>query len=176
MMNSRERWERLEELVEALGDADSLEEIIQVIRISARGIVGAEGITIVKREGDMVHYVAEDAVSPLWTGQCFPITACISGLAMLARHAIIIPDVFADPRVPHAAYEPTFVKSMAMFPVGLDDPVAAVGAYWARTGEIDGETIELMLSATRSMGTLIGALDLKERAASPAPFNRPSAG
>lgn len=175
-MNSSERWERLEELVEALGDADTLEEIIQVIRISARGIVGADGITIVKREGDMVHYVAEDAVSPLWTGQRFPITACISGLAMLMREPIVIPDVFADPRVPHAAYEPTFVKSMAMFPVGLDDPVMAVGAYWARAGEIDAETIELMRTATRSMGTPIAALYGQRTASQPAPLSRPSAG
>jgi response regulator RpfG family c-di-GMP phosphodiesterase len=34
--------------------------------------------------------------------------------------------------VPHAAYRPTFVKSMVMTPVRRDDPIAAIGAYWRR--------------------------------------------
>lgn len=33
--------------------------------------------------------------------------------------------------MPHAAYRPTFVKSLAMMPVRDRDPIAAIGVYWA---------------------------------------------
>ena len=51
---------------------------------------------------------------------------------MTNRQAVAIPDIYADPRIPHEAYRPTFVKSMAMVPVHDPDPIAAIGAYWAR--------------------------------------------
>lgn len=156
--NSSGRWSRLKEVVADVTDAESLEEVIQVIRISARAVAGADGITFVRREGDFVHYVAEDAISPLWSGQSFPINSCISGIAMLAREPVIISDVFADPRVPHQAYEPTFVKSMAMFPVGVDQMPAAIGAYWSRAGNIDDDTIAILAALAKATGTALHAL------------------
>jgi hypothetical protein len=50
---------------------------------------------------------------------------------MIHRQAAIIEDVYADPRVPKDAYRPTLVKSMAMIPVRVEDPTAAIGTYWA---------------------------------------------
>ena len=152
------RWSRLQEIASDLADAESLDEVIQVIRISARTVAGADGITFVRREGDFVHYVAEDAIGPLWSGQSFPIASCISGIAMLAREPVIIPDVFADPRVPHRAYEPTFVKSMAMFPVGVDQMPAAIGAYWSRPGNIDEDTIDILAALAKTTGATLDAL------------------
>ena len=156
--NSSGRWSRLKEVVADVTDAESLDEVIQLIRISARAVAGADGITFVRREGDFVHYVAEDAIGPLWSGQRFPINSCISGIAMLTREPIIIPDVFADPRVPHQAYEPTFVKSMAMFPVGMDQMPGAIGAYWSRTGSIDDDTIAILAALAKATGTTLHAL------------------
>ena len=152
------RRKRLNELMEMLAMAESLDEAVQTIRISARMIVGADGITIVMREGDIVHYVAEDAIGRLWAGRRFPAQSCISGIAMTTRTPVVIPDVYADPRVPHEAYRPTFVKSMAMFPVGAGEPVAAIGAYWARAGEIDPETLDLLDTLTRSAATVFDTL------------------
>jgi two-component sensor histidine kinase len=67
----------------------------------------------------------------MWKGQRFPMTACISGWAMLHGQTVVIPDIYADPRIPHDAYRPTFVKSLVMTPVRPKDPIAAIGAYWA---------------------------------------------
>ena len=153
------RWNRLGEVIKSLTTAQSIEEAVQIIRFSARLIAGADGITIVRREGNMVHYIAEDAVGPLWTSRRFPIESCVSGLAMLARKPVIIPNVFADPRVPHYAYEPTFVKSMAMFPVGVDEPVAAIGAYWQKAGEVEQETIDLLRTLARSTAAVFDNLE-----------------
>ena len=66
---------------------------------------------------------------PLWKGQRFPLSACISGWAMLNAQTAVIEDVFEDPRIPYDAYLPTFVKSLIMTPVG-EKNVAAMGAYW----------------------------------------------
>jgi PAS domain-containing protein len=43
----------------------------------------------------------------------------------------VIPDIYADPRIPHEAYRQTFVKSLAAVPIRRGEPIGAVGAYWA---------------------------------------------
>ena len=50
---------------------------------------------------------------------------------MLNRQHVVIPDIYSDDRIPHDAYRPTFVKSLVMVPVRREDPIAAIGAYWA---------------------------------------------
>jgi signal transduction histidine kinase/ActR/RegA family two-component response regulator len=49
---------------------------------------------------------------------------------MLERQAARIPDIYVDARIPHDAYRPTFVKSLAMVPIRSSDPIGAIGAYW----------------------------------------------
>lgn len=122
----------IEDLALELSMARGIDEVMAVIRTHARNIVGADGITFVLRDGDQCFYADEDAISPLWKGQRFPLSACVSGWAMLHREMVVIEDIYADDRVPHAAYRATFVKSMVMTPVRRDDPVAAIGAYWRR--------------------------------------------
>jgi len=103
--------------------------VIEAVRETARTVCGSDGITFVLRDGEMCHYVEEDAIGPLWKGQKFPLSACISGWAMLNAKTAVIEDVFADPRIPYDAYLPTFVQSLIMTPVG-EKHVAAMGAYW----------------------------------------------
>ena len=83
------------------------------------------------RKGNHCYYADEDAIGPLWKGRQFPIETCISGWAMLNRQHVVIPDIYSDDRIPHDAYRPTFVKSLMMVPVRREDPIAAIGAYWA---------------------------------------------
>lgn len=122
----------VEDLVLALSMARGLDEIMAIVRTRVRALVGADGITFVLRDGDKCYYADEDAITPLWKGQSFPAETCISGWAMIHREVVTIEDIYADDRIPHAAYRPTFVKSLAMVPVRREDPVAAIGAYWAR--------------------------------------------
>lgn len=51
---------------------------------------------------------------------------------MLHKQPAVIPDIYADARVPHDAYRPTFVKSLAMVPIRRRDPLGALGTYWAQ--------------------------------------------
>jgi hypothetical protein len=125
-----ERYRLLGEANRLLALAASIDDVLEVLRAQARAIADADGVAVIKRVGDEVAYVGEDAIAPLWTGQNFPIERCITGMAILQREAIEIPDIARDMRVPLNAYLSTFVKSMAAFPLGGPAPIAALGLYW----------------------------------------------
>jgi len=137
----RSRHERLAQAIGLLDSASGPDDATAILRGHARAIAAADGITVVLREGNEVFYAAEDAISPLWTGQRFPVERCISGLAIMAGEPILIPDIRNDPRVPLNAYLATFVASMAMFPIGR---TAALGAYWKHSGPVDDDAVDLM--------------------------------
>lgn len=138
------------DVLTGLSHVRSLPELVDALRASARRVARSDGITIIRRDGDEVAYIAEDAQTPLWTGHSFPIESCISGLAMLENRPILIPDIYADNRVPHAAYQATFVSSMAMFPIGSGEPQMAMGAYWRTAGPLDPEAVSLLSSLARA--------------------------
>jgi signal transduction histidine kinase/CheY-like chemotaxis protein len=84
---------------------------------------------------------------------------------MMHRRSVVIPDVFADPHVPKDAYRATFVRRMLMVPIGVPEPVAAIGAYWAETGQIGDDQVALLETLARGASTalengrLFGALE-----------------
>ena len=121
--------------VEALSSARTIERITAVVAEAAKELADADGATFVLREDDVCFYADEKAIGSLWKGLRFSADACVSGWAMGHRETVVIPDVFADDRVPHDAYRVTFVKSMCMTPVRVSDPIAAIGTYWS-----DGRT------------------------------------
>lgn len=135
---------RLVQAVQDLSLVRTLPAIQEVVRRAARDIAGADGATFVLRDGDKCHYADEDAISPLWKGQRFPMSACISGWAMLNAKSVMLPDIYADPRIPADAYRPTFVKSLAMVPIRLKSPIGAIGVYWARHHTASEEEIGLI--------------------------------
>jgi hypothetical protein len=123
--------EGLVEVVQRLSLARDLATLQDIVRRAARHLTGADGATFVLRDGDRCFYADEDAIAPLWKGQRFPMSACISGWSMLHRRPAVIADIYADDRIPHDAYRPTFVKSLVMVPIRTLDPIGAIGNYWA---------------------------------------------
>jgi diguanylate cyclase (GGDEF)-like protein len=136
--------ERLLLAVQELSLARTLPEIQRIVRIAARELTGCDGAAFVLRENDECFYADEDAIAPLWKGSRFPMETCISGWSMLNGEAAVIPDIYADDRVPHAAYRPTFVKSLVMVPVRTLDPVGAIGTYWAREHQPAPQQVHLL--------------------------------
>jgi transcriptional regulator with GAF, ATPase, and Fis domain len=134
----------LEDFLFRMSMVRGLEEIMEIVRLSARNLIGADGVTFVLRDGDKCHYADEDAISPLWKGQRFPIESCVSGWAMQNAEVVVIEDIYRDDRVPHAAYTPTFVKSLAMVPVRQEDPIGAIGAYWANPQRPSAESVRTL--------------------------------
>jgi len=140
-------------LLAAVSDLSSVRDlpgVTRVVRVAARTLTGADGVTFVLKDVDQCFYADEDAISPLWKGRRFPLHSCISGWVMRHRIPVAIKDIYSDDRIPHDAYRPTFVKSMLMVPVRTEDPVAAIGAYWADEHEATEEersTLESLATA-----------------------------
>lgn len=134
---------------EQLAAAQSMDEVVEVLRRTARVAVGAEGIAVVIREEGRCFYVAEDAIGPLWSGSRFEVSSCISGWAMQHLETVRISDVRDDHRVPQEAYAPTFVRSLLMAPIGRPRAVAALGAYWSDVRVHDRDTVRRLESLAR---------------------------
>jgi len=134
---------------ERLAMAASVDEVVAVLRDTARATIGAEGVAVVIENDGRCFYVAEDAISPLWQGQSFLLDHCISGWAMRRCETVAIRDVRLDPRIPKEAYAPTFVRSVVMVPIGKPVPVAALGAYWSQVRDHDPDTVKRLESLAR---------------------------
>jgi hypothetical protein len=147
-------------VIQRLAVARALEDVQEIVRTAARRLTHADGATFVLRDGGFCFYADEDAIAPLWKGQRFPLEACVSGLAMTTRESIVIPDIYADPRVPHDAYRPTFVKSMCMVPIRTLDPIGAIGSYWAQPHDVTPTEIMLLQSLADSAAAALENLRL----------------
>lgn len=136
--------EALVATVQELSLARDIDTVTKIVRKAARDITGADGATFVLLEGDNCYYADEDAISPLWKGQRFPASACISGWAMKNKQVVVIPDIYLDPRIPVEAYRPTFVKSLVMVPIRAAEPIGAIGNYWSTHYTCTEDEIKLL--------------------------------
>ncbi|OWK36818.1 GAF domain-containing protein [Fimbriiglobus ruber] len=127
-----EAAEQLINAVQRLAVAQTIDDVTNVVKTAARKVTGADGACFVLRDGGMCYYADEDSIAPLWKGRRFPMEACISGWVMRNRQPALIPDIYLDDRIPHDAYRPTFVKSLAVVPIRSLGPVGAIGVYWAK--------------------------------------------
>ena len=140
------KYERLVSAVQELSLARDLESVMKIVRVVARELTGADGATFILKDRDLCFYADEDAISPLWKGNRFPMENCISGWVMRNRSAVTISDIYLDSRVPHDAYRPTFVKSLAVVPIRTMDPIGAIGNYWATNYTPRDEELNLLHS------------------------------
>jgi signal transduction histidine kinase len=130
---ARQHYDILRLAIEDLARAGDELAIAGIVKHAARQLTHADGVTVVLREdGAFCHYVDEDAIAPLWKGRRFPMETCISGWVMTHAQPAVIADISIDPRIPQDAYRPTFVRSLAMMPVGGSEALGAIGAYWAQ--------------------------------------------
>ncbi len=134
----------LADAIDDLAAAGSVERVQRLVHSAARRLTDADGATLVLREGGECHYVDEDAMKPLWKGRRFPLETCVAGWSMLHGEPVVIDDVYADARVPHAAYRRTFVKSLLIVPIRSHDPIGAIGIYWGEPHTASSEEIAVV--------------------------------
>lgn len=151
---------RLIRAVQELSMARDVGRVAEIVRHAARGLSGADGASFVLRDGDSCYYRDEDAISPLWKGQRFPMDLCVSGWVMQHRQAAVIPDIYLDPRVPHEAYRPTFVKSLVMVPIRTLAPIGAIGTYWAGSHKASEAQVELLQALADSTSIALENIQL----------------
>ena len=154
-LSSRTPTSDLLSAVEALARAESSEEVGDIVRKTARRLIGSDGIALVIRDGEACHYVEEDAIGPLWKGNKFPMSECISGWVMQNGRTAAIPDVFKDGRIPTYLYHRTFVRSLVMAPAGSEHPIGALGAYWAQVYEPTRYEVETVETLARAVATAL---------------------
>jgi signal transduction histidine kinase len=152
--------ERLVTAIQDLSLARDLPAVMAVVRRAARDLTGADGATFVLRDDEMCFYADEDAIEPLWKGSRFPLGACVSGWAMLHQEPVVIPDIYADPRVPADAYRPTFVKSLALVPIRTASPIGAIGNYWASPHRATAAEVKLLQALADSTSVAIENVQL----------------
>lgn len=160
---SAKRLRRLAEVVEKIAAVHDIASLFAIVRHAVRELTGADGVTLVLRDNGQCYYADEDSIGPLWKGQRFPLEACISGWSMLHAEPAVIEDIYADPRIPHAAYRSTFVKSLSMVPVGRKDPVGAIGCYWASLHKASSEELELQQALADAMSVGLANIDLYQK-------------
>ena len=160
MLSYAEGMERLLQVMQELSVPRSLEIVTAIVRTAARELSGADGATFVLRDPPHCYYVDEDAIEPLWKGKRFPLEACISGWSMLHREQVVIEDIYADSRIPHDAYRPTFVKSLAMTPIRAADPIGAIGIYWARSYRPTDAQLRLLQGLANSTSIAMANVEL----------------
>jgi GAF domain-containing protein len=146
----------------ALKAARTIEQVGRIVRSAARRVTRADGATFVLRDGDLCFYADEDAIGPLWKGQRFPITECISGWSMLHKESVVVPNIELDHRIPLSAYRPTFVRSLAMAPINRSEPVGAIGAYWAANGGASAAAIAALEELADCAADAIGRIGLEK--------------
>jgi len=141
--------------------AQNTGDVVNIVKQAAHRLSGADGVTVVLRDGDNCHYVDEEAIAPLWKGKRFPLTGCISGWVMLHAHEVVIEDVFSDDRIPHDIYRRSFVKSMAMTPVRKLKPLGAIGAYWADNHKATASELSLLEALSNMTASVFDAFETR---------------
>lgn len=161
---SRERFQELANALSAIASARHRDKILEIVHESARQLTGADGTTLVLKEGEQCRYVAENSPpGPLWQGQSFPSLSCVSGWAMRHGQTAVIADIYSDDRIPLALYEPTYIRSLIMVPMGGTEPFAAIGAYWAEVQRPDAEAIAVLEALARAAWDALERIRTEER-------------
>ena len=169
----RDAMERLVTVVQELSLARDVATVLAIVCHAAHVLTGADGASCVLREDDLCYYADEEASAPLWKGQRFPMSACISGWAMLNRQHAVIADIYTDPRILVEVYQPTFVKSLVMvpirtvlvkslvvLPIQAAAPIGAIGTYWAQRHQATPEEVKVLQALADSTSVALEHVQL----------------
>ncbi|MBI4854582.1 MAG: GHKL domain-containing protein [Acidobacteria bacterium] len=136
--------EKLVKTMQELSMADSLDQIMSIVKIAARELSVADGVSFVLREAEQCFYADESTISPLWKGKKLPLTDCIAGWSIINRSSTVIEDVYKDERIKKDLYKNTFVRSLLVIPVKTINPIGAIICYWANYHKPTIEKIKII--------------------------------
>ncbi len=156
--------ERLVCAVQDLWRAPDLPTLLTIAARAARELTGADGASLVLRDGELCHYAREDAISSLWQGRRFPMSSCVSGWVMQNRTPAVVGDIALDPRIPLDVYRPTFVRSIAMVPIHASAPLGAIGSYWGSTRVATAHELTLLQALADGAALAMEGIVLREDA------------
>ena len=155
-----ERLRRLAVAVEAIAGVRDLAGLAAIVCAAARRLTGADGATLVLRDGESCEYVGEDAVGPLWQGRRFPLDASAAGWVIRHAAPLNLTDISGDQRVPPDLYQGTFVRGLCVVPIGRTQPLGAIGCYWSQPQDSDDGAVDLAQALADAAAVGLANLDL----------------
>lgn len=160
----------LAQTIGSLVSATTSSDVMRVVQANVKRVMSADGIVIIRRDGEYCHYVEEDTETPLWKGRRVPLIECPAARSITNSETLVFPDVANGDDAQLAAYAGTFVKSALIVPVANGENSAAIGIYWANsrqpsTGEIGaaealGQAVAAALSKSRAYSEISEQLAL----------------
>jgi hypothetical protein len=137
-------------------------EAVATLRSAVCEIAGAHGMMLAARDGNEIVCVAQDPLSPVHTGDRFPFRLCLSGRTMLSGEPTIIPDVVLDKTVPLNAYFGTYMRTMAVIPLGpqLDGDARqmTMTIFWITVVPVDAATLDQLIALGEDAGRAFARL------------------
>ncbi|XGV98750.1 MAG: sensor domain-containing diguanylate cyclase [Leptolyngbya sp. BL-A-14] len=146
--------------IQKLAFARDLNTVMAIVRVAARKIMLADGVSIVLRDQNHCFYADEDAIAPLWKGKRFPMHEGVSGWTMKHRQPCTIADIYKDERVPLVKYQTTFVKSLTMVPIQPAAPLGTIGVYWAEQQQPSSDAVNLLQALASAMALALENLKI----------------
>jgi signal transduction histidine kinase len=121
------------------------QDAVQAVALrAARALTAADGADFILRDGDQAFHAEEDSIAPLFKGRRFSFGASIGGWTIANRRHAVVADVNADARVAPELFRQTFVKALAVVPIGAEAPLGAIGVYWASPHLASPDEIEAL--------------------------------
>ncbi|HTF02898.1 MAG TPA: GAF domain-containing protein, partial [Bacteroidia bacterium] len=142
--------------MQELSLARDMERVMHIAQTTALGLTRAQAAAFIVRENDSCFYADEQTDTPLWKGQRFPLGHCVGGWAMINNTAVAIGDVYKDERISSDVYHSTFVKSLAIVPIRMENPVGAVGVYWDQAHSATEDEMRLLRLLADGVAIAIG--------------------
>ena len=158
-----ERLRRLAEVVESIAGVRDLAALASIVCAAARQLTGAEGSALALREGDECHYVEEDSPTPLWKGRRLPMDRCAAGWTIGRGEPLVVADRENDPRIPAELFDGTFVRALALVPIGRGEALGAIGCYWSGPHRPSEQELGLQQALADAAAVGLDNLDLYRR-------------
>ena len=139
--------EQLRDLIDSIKDLASkhdLESVQQIVTSSARKLTNAEGAALILREGDECLYAEINGIGPLWKGKKYKIETCLCWRVITDKEPVIIKNIYSDRKINITEYTATSIKSLAMVPIGTENPLGAIAVYWSNLFEASEIEIQLL--------------------------------
>jgi len=116
--------------LDRLSGARSNQCVVAILHASIRELAAADGVTVMLRDGEEVHYLPDGCIEPLWRSDRFPLASSIAGSAIRSRQYTLIEEIAGEAWLANDIRPDAPIKSLAAVPIRSADPIGAIAVYW----------------------------------------------
>ncbi|HSN18127.1 MAG TPA: ATP-binding protein [Gammaproteobacteria bacterium] len=135
--------EHLVQVIQELPGCRDMEAVVTRLCRAARQMSGADAAVLSLKEGELCHVIGEDAVTPYWKGRRYPCKETVTGWVIEHGQPLVVDDM-DDPRVAAVSHRNSYVKSMAVVPLGKPEISGSLSALWRGRHRPTDDEVRLM--------------------------------